>query len=816
MQQVTFGVQGMTCAACVGRVERALAGVKGVSSAKVNLVAESATVSFDAPADAADLTRAIEAAGYPPRSDRVELRIEGMTCAACVGRVEAAIAEVPGVMAARVNMATERADVDLLQGTQAAVLLRAVEGAGYGATLLSGGEAAEPVSVRKAEEARQLGWLTLIAAVLALPVFTLEMGGHAVPAFHHWVARVIGTGNSHLIQFILATAVLVGPGWRFHRIGWPLLFKGAPDMNALVALGTAAAWGFSVVATFAPGWLPAGTANVYFEAAAVIVVLVLFGRWLEARARGRTGAAIEALMALRPDTARVERDGSVVELAVGELVTGDLVHLRPGERIAVDGAVTRGSSWVDESMVTGEPVPVRKAPGDSLVGGTVNGDGALIMRAEAVGGDTVLARIVALVEQAQGAKLPIQSMVDRVTLYFVPAVLVVATVTVLAWLALGPSPALGHALVAGVAVLIIACPCAMGLATPVSIMVGTGRGAELGVLFRKGDALQALEGVGIVALDKTGTLTEGKPSVTAFDVAGGMDADEVLRLVAAVEAGSEHPIARAIEARATGLAVPAAGTVRAMPGFGIQGRVDGHMVLVGAERLMTRKGVALGDWPVRAAELAAEGQTPLFAAVDGAFAALIAVSDPIKEGTPAAIGALHALGLKVAMLTGDAAPTAQAVAARLGIDHVKAELLPADKLAAIEALREEAPVAFVGDGINDAPALAAADVGLAIGTGTDVAIEAADVVLISGDLGGVVDATALSRKVMRNIRQNLGWAFGYNILLIPVAAGVLYPLSGVLLSPVLAAGAMAASSVLVVTNALRLRRVTPWMEKTRA
>ncbi|WP_421702864.1 heavy metal translocating P-type ATPase [Aliiroseovarius sp.] len=816
MQQVTFGVQGMTCAACVGRVERALAGVKGVSSAQVNLAAESATVSFDAPADAADLTRAIEAAGYPPRSDRVELRIEGMTCAACVGRVEAAVAEVPGVMAARVNMATERADVDLLQGTQAAVLLRAVEGAGYGATLLSGGEAAEPVSVRKAEEARQLGWLTLIAAVLALPVFTLEMGGHAVPAFHHWVARVIGTGNSHLIQFVLATAVLVGPGWRFHRIGWPLLFKGAPDMNALVALGTAAAWGFSVVATFAPGWLPAGAANVYFEAAAVIVVLVLFGRWLEARARGRTGAAIEALMALRPDTARVERDGSVVELAVGELVTGDLVHLRPGERIAVDGAVTRGSSWVDESMVTGEPVPVRKAPGDSLVGGTVNGDGALIMRAEAVGGDTVLARIVALVEQAQGAKLPIQSMVDRVTLYFVPTVLVVATVTVLAWLALGPSPALGHALVAGVAVLIIACPCAMGLATPVSIMVGTGRGAELGVLFRKGDALQALEGVGIVALDKTGTLTEGKPSVTAFDVAGGMDADEVLRLVAAVEAGSEHPIARAIEARATGLAVPAAGTVRAMPGFGVQGRVDGHMVLVGAERLMTRKGVALGDWPARAAELAAEGQTPLFAAVDGEFAALIAVSDPIKEGTPAAIDALHALGLKVAMLTGDAAPTAQAVAARLGIDHVKAELLPADKLAAIEALREEAPVAFVGDGINDAPALAAADVGLAIGTGTDVAIEAADVVLISGDLGGVVDATALSRKVMRNIRQNLGWAFGYNILLIPVAAGVLYPLSGVLLSPVLAAGAMAASSVLVVTNALRLRRVTPWMEKTRA
>ena len=813
MQQLTIAVQGMTCAACVGRVERALGKVPGVESAQVNLAAERATVQFAAPADAATLAEAVGAAGYTAHVDRVALLIEGMTCAACVGRVEQALAAVPGVTAARVNMASERAEVEMFQGVEAQTLIRAIEGAGYGARLVSGGAAPAPASVRKAVEARRLGWLTLVAALLAAPVFVLEMGGHMVPAFHHWVARAIGAQNSQLIQFVLATMVLAGPGWRFHSTGWPLLLKGSPDMNALVALGTAAAWGYSVVATFAPGWLPAGTAHVYFEAAAVIVVLVLFGRWLEARARGRTGAAIEALMALRPDTARVEREGAVVELPVEDLLRGDLIHLRPGERIAVDGEVVKGASWVDESMVTGEPVPVRKTDGAAVIGGTVNGDGPLVMRAQAVGGDTVLARIVALVEQAQGGKLPIQSMVDRVTLYFVPAVLAVAAATVLAWLVFGPSPALGHALVAGVAVLIIACPCAMGLATPVSIMVGTGRGAELGVLFRKGDALQALEGVGIVALDKTGTLTEGRPSLTTFEVPDTVKADEVLRLVAAVESGSEHPIARAIEAAANRLDVPPPDTVRAMPGFGIQGKVQGHMVLVGAERLMVRKGIDLGDWPAQAEALARARQTPLFAAVDGQMAALIGVSDPIKPGTPAAIEALHGLGLKVAMLTGDAGPTAQAVAARLGIDHVEAELLPGDKLAAIERLRTEAPVAFVGDGINDAPALAAADVGLAIGTGTDVAIEAADVVLISGELSGVVNAAGLSRRVMRNIRQNLGWAFGYNILLIPVAAGALFPLFGVLLSPVLAAGAMAASSVLVVTNALRLRRVKPLMER---
>ena len=813
MTQLILQIEGMTCASCVGHVERALGAVEGVDSVSVNLAAETATVQYAAPAAVDTLALVARTAGYPPREVRMRLQVQGMTCASCVGRVEAALKTAPGVLEAQINLASEQAEVVGLAGVMtSADLLEAIAVAGYGASRVDGDVPVAPASQRKAAEARHLGRLTLLAAVLTAPVFLVEMGGHFYPPLHHWVAREVGLGNSLLFQFLLTTVVLLGPGLRFHQKGWPMLMRGTPDMNSLVALGTSAAWGYSVVATFAPGVLPAGTAHVYYEAAAVIVVLVLLGRWLEARAKGRTGAAIEGLVALRPDTARVERGGDVVDVAVEKIALGDLIHLRPGERIAVDGVVARGKSWVDESMVTGEPVPVEKAIGDSVVGGTVNGVGALVFRATAVGGDTVLARIITLVEQAQGAKLPIQAAVDRVTLWFVPGVLVAAALSVLLWLTFGPDPALSHALVAGVSVLVIACPCAMGLATPTSIMVGTGRGAEMGVLFRKGDALQALEGVDLVALDKTGTLTAGRPELVAFEPCKGFTRAEVLPLVAAVEAASEHPIARAIEAAAEGLDVPPAGTVRAMPGFGVQGKVAGRMVLVGAARFLERKGIELGTWRARADDMAAQGQTPLFAAIDGTLAALICVADPVKDTTPAAIKALHDMGLRVAMLTGDAAGTAKAIAGQLGIDLVEAELLPEGKLAALERLRGQGRVAFVGDGINDAPALAAADVGLAIGTGTDVAIEAADVVLIGGDLTGVVNAIGLSRLTMRNIRQNLGWAFGYNILLIPVAAGVFYPVSGILLSPVLAAGAMAVSSVLVVTNALRLRRVQPMME----
>jgi Cu+-exporting ATPase len=558
---------------------------------------------------------------------------------------------------------------------------------------------------------------------------------------------------------------------------------------------------------------------VYFEAAAVIVVLILIGRWLEARAKGRTGAAIQALLGLQVRTARVFRDGETVEVDVDSLDVGDTILVRPGERIPVDGDVIDGTSNVDESMITGEPVPVSKTAGATVTGGTVNGTGSLTFRASRVGADTTLAQIIRMVEDAQGAKLPIQGLVDRVTLRFVPAVMALAALTVVVWLVVGPDPALTFALVAGVSVLIIACPCAMGLATPTSIMVGTGRAAEMGVLFRKGDALQELSNVDVVALDKTGTVTEGKPTLTDVVVAEGFDRERVLAQIAAVEDQSEHPIAEAIVrgARSEGISVPSASGFRSVTGYGVAAMVDGQEVMVGADRYMLREEVDISALIETERDLAGHGRSALYAAVDGRLAAVIAVADPVKAASRAAITALHDRGFQVAMITGDKQETAEAIARETGIDHVIAGVLPDGKVAALDDLRAGGrKIAFVGDGINDAPALAHADVGIAIGTGTDVAIESADVVLMSGDLRGVVNAVEVSKRTMSNIRQNLVWAFGYNVALIPVAAGVLYPAFGLLLSPVFAAGAMALSSVSVLTNALRLRRIAPAMNERRS
>ncbi|MCC7058788.1 MAG: copper-translocating P-type ATPase, partial [Burkholderiaceae bacterium] len=583
-------------------------------------------------------------------------------------------------------------------------------------------------------------------------------------------------------------------------------------MNSLVAVGTAAAFGYSVVATFAPGLLPAGTVNVYYEAAAVIVVLILLGRFLEARAKGRTSEAITRLVGLQAKVAHVARNGHIVDIPIDDVALGDIVEVRPGERVPVDGQVTEGRSFVDESMITGEPIPVEKTAGSTVVGGTVNQKGALTLRATAVGAQTMLAQIIRLVEQAQGSKLPIQAVVDKVTLWFVPAVMLAALLTFLAWMIFGPSPALTFALVNAVAVLIIACPCAMGLATPTSIMVGTGRGAETGVLFRKGEALQLLKDARVVAVDKTGTLTEGRPVLTDLEVAGGFERNQVLAKVAAVESRSEHPIARAIVESAVeaGLELPTMIDFESVTGMGVRATVDGTRVEVGADRFMRALGLEVATFAGTAERLGNEGKSPLYAAVDGRLAAIIAVADPIKASTPAAITALHQLGLKVAMITGDNARTAQAIARQLGIDEVIAEVLPEGKVDAVRRLKASyGQIAFVGDGINDAPALAEADVGLAIGTGTDVAVESADVVLMSGNLQGVPNAIALSKATIGNIRQNLFWAFGYNTALIPLAAGVLYPAYGLLLSPIFAAGAMAMSSVFVLGNALRLRRFQP-------
>ena len=806
-EKISLPVEGMTCASCVGRVERALKKLPGVTDAAVNLATERADVTVDG-ADRASLIAAIEKAGYQVPQQTLELSVAEMTCASCVARVERALKKVPGVSSASVNLATERATV---QGSaDARALIDAITRAGYPARLASSSAAMQQeLEQRKQAEQAALKRDLLLAAMLTLPVFILEMGSHMIPAMHHWVQDTIGLQNSWYLQFVLTTLVLIGPGRRFFTLGFPALLRGTPDMNSLVAVGASAAYAFSIVATFFPRLLPAGTVNVYFEAAAVIVTLILLGRYLEARAKGRTSEAIQRLVGMQARTARVRRDGRVQEVPIAEVRPGDIVEVRPGERVPVDGELAEGESWIDESMISGEPLPVQKRLGASVTGGTVNQTGAFAFRATAVGEATMLAQIIRMVEQAQGGKLPIQGLVDRITMWFVPAVMTLAVLTFLVWLIWGPEPALTFGLVNGVAVLIIACPCAMGLATPTSIMVGTGRGAELGVLFRKGEALQALQEVRVVAFDKTGTLTEGRPELTDLVLASGFRREAVLPLLAAAEARSEHPIARAIVAAADGMDLPEVSRFDSVTGFGIAAEAGGQRVEIGADRYMQQLGLQVDVFADEARRMGDEGKSPMYAAIDGRLAAVLAVADPIKPSTPAAIQAMHAMGLRVAMVTGDNHRTADAIARQLGIDEVVAEVLPEGKVAAIQQLRQHGKLAFVGDGINDAPALAEADVGLAVGTGTDIAIEAADVVLMTGRLTAVSDAIALSRATMRNIRQNLFWAFAYNTALIPVAAGVLYPAFGILLSPVFAAGAMALSSVFVLGNALRLRRFRP-------
>ncbi len=815
LKPLEIPVLGMTCASCVGRVEKAIAAVPGVAKASVNLAAERAHVEFGAGGDTGAVVEAIRKAGYEPLAREVDLKIGGMTCASCVSRVERALKAVPGVLSASVNLATERAHISALAGAaELPALIAAVEQAGYEAQVV--GEATPDMADREAEarqaEITSLKRAAMVAAAGTLPLFLIEMGRHFIPGVHHWLAMNVGEQPWRLVSFVLAAVVLFGPGLRFFRKGVPNLIRRTPDMNSLVVLGTSAAFAYSTVATFAPQLLPAGADHVYYEAAAVIVTLILLGRLFEAQAKGRTSEAIKRLMTLQAKTARVVRDGEEREIPIAEVMAGDVVAVRPGERIAVDGEVVEGASFVDESMITGEPIPVEKTTGASVVGGTVNKTGAFRFRATKVGSETMLAQIVRMVETAQGAKLPIQALVDKVTGWFVPAVIAAALLTFAAWWLLGPSPALAFALVNAVAVLIIACPCAMGLATPTSIMVGTGKAAELGVLFRRGEALQGLRDVKVVAFDKTGTLTLGRPALTDLQTAEGFEEAEVLGLVAAVETRSEHPIAEAIveEAKTRGLAVPSPDAFEAVPGFGAQALVGGRRVQVGADRYMRQLGLDVAVFQDTAARLGAEAKSPLYAAVDGKLAAIIAVADPIKPTTQEALGALHAMGLKVVMITGDNAATARAVAASLGLDEVVAEVLPDGKVEAVRALRERyGAIAFVGDGVNDAPALASADIGIAMGAGTDVAIESADIVLMRSDLRAVATAMALSRAVLNNIRQNLIWAFGYNVVLIPVAAGLLYPAFGILLSPMFAAGAMALSSVSVLTNALRLKAFRP-------
>ncbi|CAM3794804.1 copper chaperone CopZ [Deinococcus saxicola] len=815
-----IGVQGMTCASCVGRVERGLKKVAGVEDATVNLATERASVRFDpAQTDARTLIATVRDVGYEPITAGLELPITGMTCASCVGRVERALGKANGVLSANVNLATERAHVQYLPASTTPGQLRAVvRDAGYDVPdAAQGPSGADTQRAAREAEILHLRSQVIFSAVFAVPLLLIAMLPMLWSALERSLMASVGMGAMNWIMLALAAPVQFGPGRRFYRLGWASLKHRSPDMNALVMIGTSAAFFYSLVVTLAPQLFPAGTAHVYYEASGVVITLILLGKYFEALAKGRSSEAMKSLLSLQPKEARVLRNGEEQLLAVDDVQVGDTLRVLPGESIPLDGDVLSGQSYVNESMITGESVPIQKTGGAAVIGGTLNGNGALTVRATRVGSDTALAQIIKLVETAQGSRPPIQGLADRVVAVFVPVVLVIAAVTFAVWLLLGGlwlenGGALSQALINMVAVLIIACPCAMGLATPVSVMVGTGKAAELGVLFKSGTALEGLQATQVIALDKTGTLTRGQPELTDLTLVPGFERGEVLRLVASAEQDSEHPIARAIvdAAKRESLSLSAPESSQAVPGFGLEAVVEGTRVQVGADRYMGKLGLGLADFETQAEQLGDEGKSPLYVALNGQLAAILAVADPIKDGSREAVAALHRQGLKVAMITGDNARTAQAIARQLGIDVVQAEVLPGDKAEAVWALQEGGQkVAFVGDGINDAPALAQADVGLAIGTGTDVAVETADVVLMSGDLRGVPNALALSRTTLRNIRLNLFWAFAYNVLLIPVAAGVLIPAFGIRLSPVLAAAAMGFSSVFVLTNALRLRGFKP-------
>jgi Cu+-exporting ATPase len=732
-----------------------------------------------------------------------------MTCASCVARVERSLKALAGVVNATVNLATARASVDF-DGAAASVpqIQAAIRDAGYEA-----GEPTVPAGERDGTERDELESARhsfLVAAVLAAPLFLFTMVPMVVPPLREAWAPVVhffmGWGG-----LAVAVPVQFWAGRGFYKRGFAELRHASPGMSTLVMLGSSAAFFYSLLVLVAPRIFPVGTAHTYFEASAAIITFLLGGKYLEAIARGRTSAALRKLIGLQAKTARVRRDGRDVDVVADEVVLGDVVVVRPGERLPVDGVVLEGTSFVDESMITGEPLPVEKHATDSVVGGTVNASGAFTFRATRVGAATTLAQIIRFVEEAQQSKPPVQALADRIAGVFVPVVVVVALLTFVAWFVFGPPPSLSFAFVAAVSVLVIACPCAMGLATPTAIMVATGKAAELGVLFRKGTALEVLARADTLVLDKTGTLTEGHPVVTDVHALSG-DEGEVLRLVAGAEARSEHPIGKAIvaAAEARGVTPPLAEGVRAEPGYGLEATIEGHRVQVGAPRWLERLGIDITAASAISTRMAHEAKTPVVAAVDGRVAAVLAVADPVKPSTPNALARLRALGLELVMVTGDARPTAEAVARELGIARFAAERLPREKAEEIQALQAAGHrVAFAGDGINDAPALARADAGVAMGTGTDIAIEAGDVVLMRGDLGALVDAVGLSRRALAVIRQNFFWAYAYNVALIPLAAGALYPLLGVMLSPVLAALAMSTSSLFVLGNSLRLRGFKP-------
>ena len=829
--KINLPVEGMTCAACVGHVENALKGVPGVVEASVNLGTEKASVEFD-PAEVRFqvLGDAVSGAGYKLGTQSASLNIGGMTCSACVSHIENALRDVPGVAEANVNLGVERASVEFVPGmVELSDLQAAVEGAGYRVEGFndSGDQERELERLSKVKEIRELRNRLLFAGTGAILLF---LGTFDV---FPWVSNLMGRSYYPFLLWALATPVQFWAGSTFYTSGLGALRHRTSNMHTLIALGTTVAYGYSAAVVLLDAFSPEVLADngieakVYFDTAAIIVALILLGRFLEAGARGRTSEAIRRLIGLRPTSARVVRDGNEIDIPVDQVVIGDTVLVRPGEKIPVDGLVTDGYSAVDESMLTGESMPVEKVPGEKVFGATINSNGALYFEATQVGGETVLAQIISLVEEAQGSKAPIQRLADQVASYFVPAVIIASLAAFAFWMLLGPAPVLTFSTLVLVSVLIIACPCALGLATPTAIIVGTGKGAEHGVLIKQAVALEIAHKVDTVVLDKTGTLTTGKPVVTDLIASDGSRSSEqdLLFLAASAERGSEHPLGEAIvmEAQARGLRLESVTAFEAIPGRGISAQVNGRAVRFGNLALMEDSGVPVNGLAEQASALAAQGKTPMFLATDGQAVGLIAVADTVKPEAFEGLARLRRMGLEVVMLTGDNVWTAHAIAGQLGVELVEAEVLPQDKAAVIKRLQAEGRVvAMVGDGINDAPALVQADVGLAMGSGTDVAMESADITLVRSDVNGVATALDLSRQTIRTIKQNLFWAFFYNVMLIPVAAGVLYPVfqgvGGVpgglefsfgeqgFLNPALAALAMAFSSVTVVTNSLRLRR----------
>jgi P-type Cu+ transporter len=813
MRQMTveMSVSGMSCASCVVSLETALGRVPGVVHVNVNLATERATITYDADVTTVPtLVQAVEDAGYRVRTETATLPIQGMTCAACVNTIERGLSKANGVLSATVNLATGRGTATYLPSViNRHGLQEVIEDLGYEAPGYEAPEVTGPATdVERQAREREMATLRrkfLVGAVLSALVMVGSM-----PEWVPWWPAIL---TNHFTLWALTTPVQFWVGGQFLRGFVKALRHGTADMNTLVTVGTMAAYLYSVGVTLAPQFFSVEGIHVavYFDTAAVLITLIVLGRWLEAKARGRTSVAIKRLLGLQPKSACVRRDGAEVEIPIEAVRIGELIVVRPGEKIPVDGLVREGQSAVDESMLTGESLPVEKAPGAPVVGASLNKTGTFVFEATRVGKDTVLAQIVQLVESAQGSKAPIQRLADKIAGVFVPIVVAIAAVIFAVWYMVGPAPAFTYALSNFMAVLLIACPCALGLATPTAIMVGTGRGAEQGILIKSAESLETAHRIQTVIFDKTGTLTRGEPVVTEVVAVDGVGKTALMQLAAAVEWGSEHSLGKAIvdKAREAALAVAPGRDFEAFPGQGAQARVDGALVRLGRRQFLLDNGIVLNGLEKEAERLAEAGQTPMYVAADAMALGVVAVADTVKPSARAAVEALHAMGLEVAMITGDNARTAAAIAQQVGIDRVLAEVLPHDKAAEVKKLQAEGRVvAMVGDGINDAPALAQADVGIALGTGTDVAIETADVVLLRDDLMGVATAIQLSRRTMRTIRQNLFWAFFYNTILIPVAAGALYPFLGILLNPMLAGAAMAFSSVSVVMNSLRLRRFT--------